>query len=253
MSNFNKIFFLTFLGLSLVVGKLQAQDNTTYFVNPIYLPIEITDTIFSLKLDSSQHNYDPYGYGITNAYIDALVYNDAVNTWWAGSVMGPIVSLRTGKTTSMTLINNYGKKVSTHLRGIELPIDAHNALKDGLAQGASQVVNFEVKNNASSSTYFVETQGTSDNTSKELGAEGIIRVLDPNNTALATPLPQTYAYDDWPLMFETKKFTTNAQGGLEVDQDVSYTTGYEYLVNEQMTSYLIIVKKCQSFPFYEYG
>jgi blue copper oxidase len=163
--------------------------------------------------------------------------------------MGPIVSLRTGKTTSMTLINNYGKKVSTHLRGIELPIDAHNALKDGLAQGASQVVNFEVKNNASSSTYFVETQGTSDNTSKELGAEGIIRVFDPNNTALATPLPQTYAYDDWPLMFETKKFTTNAQGGLEVDQDVSYTTGYEYLVNEQMTSYLIIAKNVNRFRF----
>jgi FtsP/CotA-like multicopper oxidase with cupredoxin domain len=246
MSNFNKIFFLTFLGLSLVVGKLQAQDNTTYFINPIYLPIEITDTIFSLKVESSQHNYDPYGYGFTNAYIDALVYNDAVNTWWAGTVMGPIVTLKKGKSTSITLINNFGKKVSTHFRGVELPIDAHHALNEGLTTGSSQTVNFEVKNNESSSTYFIEAQGTSDNTSKELGAEGTLRVLDDNNT-LATPLPQTYAYDDWPLMFETKKFKTNAQGALEIDQDVSYTTGYEYLANELIEPYLIIVKNVNRF------
>ena len=183
-------------------AKTAAETAVRPFQN-LWIPPVLTGKTFDLTLAKSQKSL--WAGATTNTYC----YN-ATGFW------GPTLILNQGDAVQMRVKNSLDEMTTVHWHGIHLPAMMDGGPHQFIQPGATWVSSFTVKNNAATYWYHPHPHEA---TQKQItmGAGGLIIIRDPVEAKLA--LPRTYGVDDIPLVFTSRRFSTDDQFTSRGDTD----------------------------------
>lgn len=257
-----KIYLVLLISLFLGNSNLLGQDNTTWFVNPIIIPQQIDvdeNNPLHLRMDVIVHNFNPNRFTAkTNTLITTYAYN-SVNYPWLHTVLGPTLRWHYGDSVTLSVTNNLPLMSTTHWHGAHVPPSADGGPHQPIQQGGKWTNRIKVLDESATMWYHPHGMDVTYE-HVQMGLSGMIYVDDPMGDAMVTSrdtllhtlhdsLPSTYAVNDFPLIFQTKKFAFNADSSIvtiqaqhdptcQVDGQSGYKKDYEYIVNGRIDPFL---------------
>lgn len=206
------------------------------FVNSIFIPpiIESTDTTYHLNVIETQHNFNPNGTDSLNTLIKTFAFENAKDTGTT-TILGPTIAWQFGKQLSPQVTNNLTEVTTGHWHGAHVPQEADGGPHQRIQPGTTWMPQFEVMDKSATMWYHPHAM---DLTYKhvQMGLSGMIYVEDPLGAddileAIHRILPVSYGVNDFPLIFQTKKFERDSANNIQIQAIVGYKKDYVYLVN----------------------
>jgi len=163
--------------------------NTLFAQNPLLIPSQMTGTTFNLNVQTGTQNFYPSNptptYGIN------------------GPFLSPTIVVNKGDVVTLNVINNLPVATTMHWHGLHVAAQNDGGPHQSIAAGTTWSPSFEILNNAGTFWYHPHGEGKTElHVGK--GLAGMFIIHDPAELALG--LPQTYAFDDIPLITQTKAF-----------------------------------------------
>lgn len=179
-------------------GDIAPFDGTT--VTPtlpgtLWIPPALTATTFNLSLGKTTKALR------TGTPTNTFGYNGA--DFW-----GPTLIMKKGDHVKLNVTNNLSADTTTHWHGLHLPAAMDGGPHQVIAPGTTWSPEFDVKNHAALFWYHPHMH---EHTKEQLayGAGGFILIQDDEEAKLA--LPRTYGVDDIPIVFSSRRFTSDNQ------------------------------------------
>jgi len=187
------------------------------------------DVGFDIDIKQSMHNFNP---DVSTQTVGTLTFEDFNNPGMT-SILGPTIVFENNEILGFTVLNELEQASNLHIFGAHLPQSANLGPHHVLAKDSLFETSFIVDNSPSTKWYRPAFIGdTYDQT--QMGLGGIAIYQDPNFQA-HNIFPNTYGVDDFPLIFQTKKF--NADGSIDITNK-DYDSDFEYMVNGTINPYL---------------
>ncbi len=239
-----KTFYLTLLVLVSISTAALAQA----FVNEIQIPPKITNPDnYHLNVIQTQHNFNPMATNDTlNTMIPTFAFEDADNPGTT-SILGPTLVWGFGNPLTPTVTNNLPEVTTCHWHGAHVPQFADGGPHQRIMSGDDWSPEFEVKDKSATMWYHPHAMGL---TYKhvQMGLSGMIIVEDPVGGGADDPIssqwhnifPNEYEVDDFPLIFQTKKFERDGNNNIVIQADQGFKKDYQYMVNGIIDPYITL-------------
>ncbi len=220
------------LACVLLCHILQAQE----FVNPLPIPplIESTRTDYHLNVIVTEHNFNPNGSDSLNTMIRTFAFEDAANPGTT-TILGPSIAWQFGDSLAPQVSNMLPERTTCHWHGAHVPAYADGGPHQIIQPGQTWAPQFEVMDESATMWYHPHAMDiTYDHV--QMGLSGMIYVEDPIGkdsalTAIHDLVPHEYGINDFPLIFQTKRFILDSTGTIIIKSQLGYKDNYTYLVN----------------------
>ncbi len=227
-----KITYLSSLLILLSGVSLRAQE----FVNDIIIPPIINDDNYHLNVIETQHNFNPNGSDSLNTMVRTFAFEDANNPGTT-SILGPTLTWGYLKDLTPTVTNNLNEVTTCHWHGAHVPQFADGGPHQRIQPGDTWNPFFKVLDKSATMWYHPHAMGL---TYKhvQMGLSGMIIVEDPMDgqddptlNAIHRFMPVDYGVNDFPLIFQTKKFMRDTDGAIVIQAEDGFKDDYYYMVN----------------------
>ncbi|PXW59267.1 blue copper oxidase [Grimontella sp. AG753] len=136
-------------------------------------------------------------------------------TWgYNGSLLGPAIQLRQGKTVNVSIRNALAEETTVHWHGLEVPGDVDGGPQGVIKPGDSRTVSFTPDQPASTCWFHPHQHGKTGH-QVAMGLAGLLLIEDDNSRKLR--LPQQWGIDDIPVIMQDKRFTADGQIDYQLD------------------------------------
>ncbi|MBG9453759.1 multicopper oxidase [Lysinibacillus sphaericus] len=196
--------------------------------NELALPplLEAKDGIFSITAQQGTSeifkgiNTETYGYN--------------------SSYLGPVIKVNEGQKVTFKTNNQLSEPTTFHWHGLDLPGEADGGPHHLLQPGDTKNVTFTVKQGASTLWFHPHPVGaTAEQVYK--GLAGLIYVEDEHSKKLG--LPSEYGVNDFPLIFQDRKFDDTKQLNFKAAMNEDGTIGDTLLINGTVNPKLTVGKE----------
>jgi suppressor of ftsI len=227
-----KLTLTTFFLLLLCGNGLQAQE----FVNDLLIPPRINDDNYHLNVIETQHNFNPNGSDTLNTMVRTFAFEDANNPGTT-TILGPTLTWGYLKDLTPTVTNKLAEVTTCHWHGAHVPQFADGGPHQRIQPGETWNPFFKVLDKSATMWYHPHAMGL---TYKhvQMGLSGMIIVEDPADgqddpilSQIHRFMPVDYGVNDFPLIFQTKKFKRDADGDIVIQADDGFKEDYYYMVN----------------------
>lgn len=228
-----KLTYLTSLLILLSGMSVQAQE----FVNDILIPPIINDDNYHLNVIETQHNFNPNGSDSLNTMVPTFAFEDANNPGTT-TILGPTLTWGYLKDLTPTVTNNLSEVTTCHWHGAHVPQFADGGPHQRIQPGDTWNPFFKVLDKSATMWYHPHAMGLTYR-HVQMGLSGMIIVEDPVDgqddpilSAIHRFMPVDYGVNDFPLIFQTKKFERDsATGNIVIQADDGFKDDYYYMVN----------------------
>ncbi len=224
-----KLFYPTLLFFVLSSVGLRAQE----FVNDILIPPLITEDDYHLNVIETEHNFNPNGSDTLNTMVKTFAFEDANNPGTT-TILGPTLTWNFQNDLTPSVTNNLSEVTTCHWHGAHVPQFADGGPHQRIQPGDTWNPFFEVLDKPATMWYHPHAM---DLTYRhvQMGLSGIIIVqdpiVDPDQSFWHDIFPTDYGVDDFPLIFQTKKFMRDSAGNVAIQADAGFKEDYYYMVN----------------------
>jgi blue copper oxidase len=187
-----------------LIGAHLAQGESVHFTRRLPIPPLIDagkqGNAVKLKVTSGRH---------------AFVKGKLTRCYgYSGPVLGPAIRLRRGDEVEMTIENALDVDTTVHWHGLLVPGDVDGGPHQIIKSGRTWRPRLKVEQPAATAWFHPHLHH---DTARQvyMGLTGLIIVDDGSDTSLG--LPQTYGFDDLPIIIQDRSFDTN--GALLYDRD----------------------------------
>ncbi len=161
-----------------------------------------------------------------------LIAGKKTPTWGInGAFLGPTLCLERGEKVAITVHNQLSEPMALHWHGLEIPGTADGGPQATILPGKSWLAQFTV--NQPAATCWMHPH-THHETGRQVaqGIAGLIVIEDEQSRQL--PLPKSWGEDDFPVIFQDKRFTPEGVIDYQLDMmtaavgwfgDMLFTTG----------------------------
>jgi len=157
-----------------------------------------------------------------------------------GSFLGPVIKLYEGQRVTFKTNNQLSEPTTFHWHGLDIPGEGDGGPHHLLQSGDTEQVEFTVKQGASTLWFHPHPEGaTAEQVYK--GLAGLIYVEDENSKKLG--LPNEYGVNDFPLVFQDRKFDENKQLDYKAAMNEDGTIGDVLLINGTLNPKLTVGKE----------
>jgi bilirubin oxidase len=236
MRRFYSTIFLL-LGLSTL---MVSQAPAPKFLNDIIIPPMIVNPdSYDLDLIRSIHNFNPHDPADSLNGVSTFAFED-FNNPGATTILGPTLRWRYKHMLDPSVLNLLDEVSTCHWHGAHVPQKADGGPYQMIEPDTLWTPEFQVLDKSATMWYHPHAM---DLTYKhvQMGLSGIIIVEDPVDdpadpdddilAAIHDILPTNYGVNDFPLIFQTKKFEADANGQMQIKATGGFKDGYEYMVN----------------------
>ena len=228
MKNFYPCFFL----LLLVCPLAQAQE----FVNEIIIPPIITTDNYHLDVIETQHNFNPNGTDSLNTMVKTFAFED-VNNPGTTTILGPTLRWSYLHDLTPSVTNQLSEVTTSHWHGAHVPQFADGGPHQRIQPGNTWEPFFKVLDKSATMWYHPHAMGLTYR-HVQMGLSGMIIVEDPQDglddpvqSQIHSFLPVDYGVNDYPLIFQTKKFMRDDNGDIIIQTEEGFKDDYYYMVN----------------------
>ncbi|MFK8161779.1 MAG: multicopper oxidase domain-containing protein [Lewinella sp.] len=227
-----KSFYLTLFFLIVVSSLGQAQE----FVNPIQIPPLISQDDYHLNVIDTMHNFNPMGTDSLNTMVKTFAFEDANNPGTT-SILGPTIAWNYLHDLTPKVTNKISEVTTSHWHGAHVPQFADGGPHQRIQPGDTWAPFFKVLDKSATMWYHPHAMGLTYR-HVQMGLSGMIYVEDPVDgtddpilTNIRSYTPHDYAVNDFPLIFQTKKFMRDDDGNVAIDTANGFSSDYSYMVN----------------------
>lgn len=228
-----KLSYTTYLIILLCGAGLQAQE----FVNDILIPPIINDDDYHLNVIETQHNFNPNGSDSLNTMVRTFAFEDAKDPGTT-TILGPTLTWGYLKDLTPTVTNTLAEVTTCHWHGAHVPQFADGGPHQRIQPGDTWDPFFKVLDKSATMWYHPHAMGLTYR-HVQMGLSGMIIVEDPFDgqddpilSAIHRFMPVDYGVNDFPLIFQTKKFERDsATGSIIIQADEGFKKDYYYMVN----------------------
>lgn len=227
-----KHFYQTLLFFIVVSTGLKAQE----FVNPIQIPPSIIDDNYHINVIETQHNFNPMGSDSLNTMVRTFAFEDANNPGTT-SILGPTIYWRYLHDLTPTVSNQLSEVTTSHWHGAHVPQFADGGPHQRIQPGTDWNPFFKVLDKSATMWYHPHAMGLT-YTQVQMGLSGMIIAEDPTDgmddpvqNFIHSYVPVRYGVDDFPLIFQTKKFMRDSVGQIVIQAEKGFSKDYYYMVN----------------------
>ena len=146
----------------------------------------------------------------TTQFADKLATTYGYN----GSLLGPALKLRQGKTVTVDIMNNLPEETTVHWHGLEIPGEVDGGPQGIIRAGDSRSVTFTPQQRAATCWFHPHQHGQTGR-QVAMGLSGLVLIEDPESDMLR--LPSQWGIDDIPLIIQDKRFTPQGQIDYQLD------------------------------------
>ncbi|MBS0848502.1 multicopper oxidase CueO [Citrobacter sp. JGM124] len=132
-----------------------------------------------------------------------------------GSLLGPALKLRQGKTVTVDMYNHLPEETTVHWHGLEVPGDVDGGPQGIIAAGGRRSVTFTPDQRAATCWFHPHQHGKTGR-QVAMGLSGLVLIDDTESGMLR--LPSLWGIDDVPLIIQDKRF--NEQGEIDYQLDI---------------------------------
>lgn len=227
-----KLKSTTLLFVLLCSMNLSAQE----FVNDIIIPPLIQDDNYHLNVIETEHNFNPNGADSLNTMVKTFAFEDANNPGTT-TILGPTLTWSYLHDLTPTVTNQLSEVTTCHWHGAHVPQFADGGPHQRIQAGNTWNPFFKVLDKSATMWYHPHAL---DLTYRhvQMGLSGMIIVEDPTDgqddpilSVIHQILPTDYAVNDFPLIFQTKKFMRDETGDVAIQADDGFKDDYYYMVN----------------------
>ncbi|WP_026232124.1 multicopper oxidase domain-containing protein [Neolewinella persica] len=231
-----KSIYLSLLFFIGVMSVANAQATAPAFVNDIIIPPLINQDDYHLNVIETMHNFSPNGTDSLNTMVKTFAFEDANNPGTT-TILGPTLTWSYLHDLTPTVTNKITEVTTSHWHGAHVPQFADGGPHQRIEPGADWKPFFKVLDKSATMWYHPHAM---DLTYRhvQMGLSGMIIVEDPVDgmddptlSFIHRILPTEYNVDDFPLIFQTKKFMRDDDGNIAIDTANGFSSGYTYLVN----------------------
>ncbi|GAB5553769.1 MAG: hypothetical protein Sapg2KO_33600 [Saprospiraceae bacterium] len=227
-----KLTYATLLFILLCPMNLWAQE----FVNDIIIPPLINDDDYHLNAIETEHNFNPNGSDSLNTMVKTFAFEDAKNPGTT-SILGPTIKWGYLRDLTPTVTNQLSEVTTCHWHGAHVPQFADGGPHQRIQAGDTWNPFFKVLDKSATMWYHPHAMDLTYR-QVQMGMSGIIIVEDPIDGQDDPTLsfwhdifPTNYGVDDFPLIFQTKKFIRDDNGDIAIKTDLGFKDDYYYMVN----------------------
>lgn len=225
--------YLTIFFVLAFAAFAEAQE----FVNPIQIPPLITQDDYHLNVIETAHNFNPNGSDSLNTMVRTFAFEDANNPGTT-TILGPTLAWNYLHNLTPKVTNKLTEVTTCHWHGAHVPQFADGGPHQRIQAGETWDPFFTVLDKSATMWYHPHAM---DLTYRhvQMGLSGMIYVEDPVDglddpilSAIHRFLPVDYGVNDFPLIFQTKKFIRDtATNDIIIKSDFGFKDGYYYMVN----------------------
>ena len=237
-----KILYSTIL---LVLGfasfiAAQTPAPAPKFLNEIQIPtLVLNPDSYDLDVIQTTHDFNPHDAADPLNGVTTFAFED-FNNPGTTSILGPTLRWRYKHMLTPTVLNVLDEVTTCHWHGAHVPQKADGGPYQMIQPNGLWEPEFQVLDKSATMWYHPHAM---DLTYKhvQMGLSGIIIVEDPDDdpadpdddllAAIHEILPTDYGVNDFPLIFQTKKFEADATGQMQIKATGGFKDGYEYMVN----------------------
>lgn len=224
-----KTAYTTLLVILCCATSLQAQE----FGNDIIIPPLITDDNYHLNVIETSHNFNPNGSDSLNTMVPTFAFEDANNPGTT-TILGPTLTWNYLHALTPSVTNNLSEVTTCHWHGAHVPQFADGGPHQQIQPGNTWNPFFSVLDKSATMWYHPHAMGLT-YSQVQMGLSGIIIAQDPDEdpilSAIHSILPNEYGVNDFPLIFQTKKFMRDSIGDIVIQAENGFKDDYYYLVN----------------------
>lgn len=145
-----------------------------------------------------------------------------------GTFLGPMLQIEKGQKVKIRTVNELEEETTFHWHGLEVSGDVDGGPHNPLQPGEERMIEFEVAQEAATLWFHPHPEGK---TAEQVynGLAGLIYIQDENSQSLG--LPNEYGKNDFPLIFQDKKFDNQKQLNYQTARNSDGTIGDTLLVN----------------------
>ena len=140
----------------------------------------------------------------TTQFADKLATTYGYN----GSLLGPALKLRQGKTVTVDMMNNLPEETTVHWHGLEVPGEVDGGPQGIIRAGGTRSVTFTPQQRAATCWFHPHQHGQTGR-QVAMGLSGLVLIDDTESGMLR--LPSQWGIDDVPLIIQDKRFTPQGQ------------------------------------------
>jgi len=225
-----------------VFAIAQTPAPAPKFLNEIQIPPKIVyNNMGSYDIDVIQtvHNFNPHDPSDPLNGVTTFAFED-FNNPGGTTVLGPTITWNYKDQLAPTVLNRLEEVTTCHWHGAHVPQSADGGPYQMIQPDVLWEPEFQVLDKSATMWYHPHAMGL---TYKhvQMGLSGMIIVEDPENdledpdddilSILHDILPTDYSVNDFPLIFQTKKFEPDASGQMQIKAEGGFKDGYEYMVN----------------------
>lgn len=222
------------VALYIVLGSLPAQAQE--FLNEIQIPPIITQDDYHLNVIETEHNFNPNGTDSLNTMVKTFAFEDANNPGIT-TILGPTLTWSYLHDLTPTVTNKLSEVTTCHWHGAHVPQFADGGPHQRIQPGDTWPPFFKVLDKSATMWYHPHAM---DLTYRhvQMGLSGMIIVEDPTDgmddpilSFIHSFLPVDYGVNDFPLIFQTKKFMRDDDGNVAIQANGGFKDDYYYMVN----------------------
>ncbi|MFT6783999.1 MAG: FtsP/CotA-like multicopper oxidase with cupredoxin domain, partial [Saprospiraceae bacterium] len=229
---------LLFTGFASFIAA-QAPAPAPKFLNEIQIPLLITNPdSYDLDVIQTTHDFNPHDASDPLNGVTTFAFED-FNNPGTTSILGPTLIWGYKHMLTPTVLNVLDEVTTCHWHGAHVPQYADGGPYQIIEPNVLWDPEFQVLDKSATMWYHPHAM---DLTYKhvQMGLSGIIIVEDPQDGVdtddeilnfIHDILPTDYAVNDFPLIFQTKKFEADAAGEMQIKATGGFKDGYEYMVN----------------------
>ncbi|MCS3433130.1 multicopper oxidase CueO [Klebsiella sp. BIGb0407] len=140
----------------------------------------------------------------TTQFADKLATTYGYN----GSLLGPALKLRQGKSVTVDIMNNLPEETTVHWHGLEIPGEVDGGPQGIISAGGTRSVTFTPQQRAATCWFHPHQHGQTGR-QVAMGLSGLVLIDDTESGMLR--LPSLWGIDDVPLIIQDKRFTPQGQ------------------------------------------
>jgi len=243
-----KKFYLLCVSIMCFSAFIQAQAPPPKFLNEIEIPPLITNPdAYDLDVIQTVHDFNPHAAADPLNGVTTFAFED-FNNPGTTSILGPTLIWRYKHMLTPTVLNVLDERTTCHWHGAHVPHYADGGPYQIIKPDSLWAPEFQVLDKSATMWYHPHAM---DLTYRhvQLGLSGIIIVEDPEDdagdpdddllAAIHDTLPTVYGVNDFPLIFQTKKFILDTMTNrMEIMSNFGFKNGYEFMVNGIIDPYM---------------
>lgn len=239
------LILILFIGPLLSVG---AQAPLPKFLNEIQIPPLVVDpNDYDLDVIQTSHDFNPHDPADPLNGVTTFAFED-FNNPGTTSILGPTLKWSYKETISASVFNTLSERTTCHWHGAHVPQKYDGGPYQLIQPDTIWEANFQVLDKSATLWYHPHAMGLTYQ-QVQMGLAGLIIVEDSENdpndpdddliASIHGILPNTYNVDDFPLVFQTKKFDPDANGQMQIRSGLpGFKSDYEFMVNAIIDPYM---------------